>query len=79
MDSTKQALAQIRKDAERKGWVVGRAGGYWKMKCPSWCGRHIQTMKFTPNHNYPRNLLAQLSRATCWDQEPPKDDQEGAR
>jgi hypothetical protein len=38
------------------------------MWCP--CGKHWKTVKLTPSDpNYVRNLLGQLRRATCWDEE----------
>ncbi len=61
-------LAAIRREAEEKGWRVERGKKYYKMWCP--CGKHWKTMKLTPSDpNYVRNLLGQLRRATCWDEE----------
>jgi hypothetical protein len=41
------------------------------MWCP--CKMHMKTMKPTPSDpNYARNLLGQLRRATCWDDEETK-------
>jgi hypothetical protein len=63
-----KALKAIRREAELKGWRVTRGKGYYKMWCP--CGRHMKTVKLTPSDpGYPRNLLGQLRRATCWDEE----------
>lgn len=74
MSSQKQDLEAIRKEAARKGWRVDRNKGYWKMWCPTWCGKHMKTMKLTPsNPRYVQNLLGQLGRVTCWNQEPPQD------
>lgn len=66
-------LAAIREEATRKGWRTVRRKGYWKMYCPAWCGKHIKTMHLTPSDpNYARNLVGQLRRATCWNEEPPQ-------
>jgi hypothetical protein len=61
-------LAAIRQEASDKGWRVERGKRYYKMWCP--CGKHMKTVKLTPSDpNYVRNLLGQLRRATCWDEE----------
>lgn len=54
------------REAELRGWNVHRGKRYFIMKCP--CGQHFKTVKLTPSgRNYKRNLLGQLHRATCWD------------
>jgi hypothetical protein len=62
-------LEQVLREAEAKGWrVEKRPKSYFKMKCP--CDKaHIKTVKLTPsNPYYEKQLRAQLSRATCWDE-----------
>lgn len=59
-------LEEVLKEAESKGWEVSKDKKYFKMKCP--CGDHLKSVHLTPsNPNYKRNLLGQLGRATCWD------------
>lgn len=73
-------LAAIREEARRKGWRVERGKGYWKMWCPSWCGKHWKTMHLSPSDpNYARNLRGRLGRVTCWSHKPPGDDEEGSQ
>ena len=61
-------LEEVLAHAERKGWTVTKGKKYFIMWCP--CGRHMKTVKCTPSGNdYKRNLLGQLRRATCWDDE----------
>ena len=61
-------LEEVLIAAERKGWAVDKGKKYFKMKCP--CGEHTKTVKCTPSgNNYKRNLLGQLRRATCWEDE----------
>ena len=68
MSDRDRDLAAVRREAEGKGWRVERGKKYYKMWCP--CGKHMKTMKLTHSDpNYVRNLLGQLRRATCWDEE----------
>lgn len=68
---TDKELEAVLAEAEKKGWRVEKGKKYWKMWCP--CGEHWKTVKLTPStRNYTRNLVAQLSRATCWDREEPQ-------
>ncbi|GAA2204929.1 hypothetical protein GCM10009850_006170 [Nonomuraea monospora] len=61
-------LEEVLAAAERKGWSVSKGKKYYSMKCP--CGSHMKTVKCTPSgNNYRRNLLAQLGRVTCWNDE----------
>jgi hypothetical protein len=47
------------------------------MYCPKKCGKHIKTMHLSPSDpNYARNVLGQLRRATCWNDEPSVGDTE---
>lgn len=59
-------LELILKEAEDKGWRVGRGNKYYKMYCPC-ADQHTKTVKITPRSGYLRNLLGQLRRATCWE------------
>lgn len=66
MSKKRDDLAAIRRQASEKGWRVEKGKKYYKMWCP--CGKHWKTVKLTPSDpNYIRNLLGQLRRATCWD------------
>lgn len=62
-------LEQILKEAERKDWTVTGGGNrYFKMKCPNAC-KCMKMVHCTPSGaNYKRNLVAQLARATCWEE-----------
>lgn len=60
-------LEAVLREAERKGWRITK-GKYYMMWCP--CPKkHKKTVKLTPSGaNYTRDLLAQLRRATCWEE-----------
>ena len=60
-------LEKVLKSAEAQGWRIERRKGYYKLKCP--CSeRHLKTVSLTPSGaNYLRNLVGQLNRATCWE------------
>lgn len=66
---SKPALEQVLKSAEDQGWTVTKRKKYFMMWCP--CrDKHYKTVKLSPSgSNYKKNLLAQLSRATCWKDE----------
>jgi hypothetical protein len=62
-------LEALLAEAEKKKWRVVRGKGYFKLYC-SCPDRHWKTVHLTPSSaNYERNCRAQLSRATCWDDE----------
>ena len=64
-------LEEVLKRAEKKGWRVEHGKRYWMLWCP--CGKHHKTVKKTPSGgNYKQNLLGQLGRATCWNNEEPQ-------
>lgn len=62
-------LEPVLAEAEDKGWRVEKGKKYWKMYCP--CpDKHLKTVKLTPSDpRYRQNLLGQLRRATCWEEE----------
>lgn len=63
-------LEEVLRQAERQEWTVERGRKYYKLKCPC-AAKHIKTVKITPSGtNYRRNLLGQLNRATCWEEDP---------
>jgi hypothetical protein len=65
-NDVKERLKKIRREAGNQGWRVERGKNYYKMWCPNPC-RCFKTMHLSPSDpNYPRNLLGQLGRATCW-------------
>lgn len=60
-------LEAVLRSAEKQGWKIEKRK-YFKMKCP--CGKHIKTVHMTPsNPKYCRELIQQLERATCWEEE----------
>jgi hypothetical protein len=62
-------LEAILKEAEDKKWRIEKRRKYYMMFCP--CKRHKKTVHLTPSGpNYMRDLLAQLGRATCWNEKP---------
>lgn len=62
-------LEKVLARGEAQGWRVWRDKRYWKMYCP--CPkRHLKMVALTPSDpNYRKNLLGQLRRATCWEEE----------
>lgn len=61
-------LEAVLREAEDKKWRVSKGQKYHKMLCSRPC-KCWKTVKLTPSDpNYLRNLLGQLSRATCWDE-----------
>lgn len=68
-------LEAVLREAEEKRWRVVKGKGYFKMYCP--CpDKHKKTVHLSPSdRNYRKNLLAQLERATCWDEKPEGEDQ----
>jgi len=65
-------LEAVLQEAEGKDWRVEKGKKYFKMLCPKQC-KCWKTVKLTPSDpNYLRNLLGQLSRATCWDKKEEK-------
>lgn len=65
MSTLRAQLAEIRRQAERKGWKVARNKKYYRLRCP--CGKHQKSMNLTPSDpNYPRNLVGWLRRTGCW-------------
>lgn len=67
-------LETVLQEAEGKRWRVDKGKKYFKMYCPC-ADRHKKTVHLSPSSpNYRRNLLAQLGRATCWDQKPEGDE-----
>lgn len=62
-------LEAVLREAERKNWRVTKAKKYYKMYCP--CPRKCKKwVHLTPSDaNYTRNLLSELRRATCWEDE----------
>jgi hypothetical protein len=64
-------LEAVLQEAERKGWRITKGSKYYMMWCP--CpGKHKKTVRVTPHSNYPKNLLGELRRKTCWDRTEPK-------
>ena len=63
----RKELEALLKEAEGQGWLVTRAGRYFKLKCP--CPeKHLTTVHLTPsNPRYELNKRKWLVRRTCWE------------
>ncbi|MGW5878477.1 hypothetical protein ACWFMI_18195 [Nocardiopsis terrae] len=62
-------LESVLKGAEARGWRVERRKKYYKMYCPCQ-DKHFKTVKLSPSGaNYLKDLLGQLRRATCWEEQ----------
>ncbi len=62
-------LERVLRALEQQGWRVTRGQKYFKAWCP--CeARHWKTIHLTPSSSgYRQNLVGQLRRATCWQEE----------
>jgi hypothetical protein len=62
-------IENVLQSLERQDWRVTKAKGYYKAYCPC-AKKHMKTIHLTPSTSgYRRNLMGQLKRATCWDEE----------
>ncbi len=62
-------LEAVLRDAESRRWRGERRKKYYKMYCPC-ADKHFKTVKLTPSGaNYLKDLLGQLRRATCWEEQ----------
>jgi hypothetical protein len=56
------------KEAESRGWYVGKKKKYFKIMCP--CGDHLTWVHLSPsNPNYLKDRLSYLEGRTCWERE----------
>jgi hypothetical protein len=65
----RRELEAVLRAAESQNWIVKKSKKYFKMYCP--CeDKHIKTVHLTPSSpKYRQDLLGQLRRATCWNEE----------
>lgn len=61
-------LEAVLRSAETQHWKVQKGRKYYKMHCS--CPRKCKKMvHLTPKRNYTRNLIGELKRSTCWEEQ----------